>query len=145
MEKNDGGNFNIAVLKDTYYKDLEIEARIKALTGDEDQDGGLVWRYVDSKNYYIIRANPLENNIRLYKVVNGHRNQMESEDFKMSEGEWYTIKVINKDNRLDCFYNGEKVFSSSDATFTNPGLIGFWSKADAVTLFDDLKIKPLLN
>ncbi len=141
--KNEGDRFNICVQNKLTYQNLEMEVRIKPLEGEEDQGGGLVWRYRDAKNYYITRANPLENNFRVYKVVNGNRKQMQSANIKMTKGEWYTIKVVVTGNNVDCYYNGQKLLSHSDDTFPNAGLVGFWSKADAVSLFDDLKIKTL--
>lgn len=141
--KNEGDRFNICVQNKLNYQNLEMEVRIKALEGKEDQGGGLVWRYRDAKNYYITRANPLENNFRVYKVVNGNRRQMESVTLKMKTGEWYTIKVVTNGSCIDCYYNGQKLLSHSDETFPKAGLVGFWSKADAVSLFDDLKIKAL--
>jgi hypothetical protein len=141
MLSSDGSSFNIAVMKGLYYKNLQVEARVKAISGNEDQGGGLVWRYLDKNNYYIIRANPLENNIRLYKVVDGRRKQMESKEITIQTGEWFTIKVVVNNNKIDCYYNGEEVFNSSDDTFPGGGSVGFWSKADAVSLFDDLTIK----
>lgn len=141
--KNDGDQFNICVEIEQYYQDLEMEVRIKALEGNEDQGGGLVWRYQDKENYYIARANPLENNFRLYKVVNGNRKQLESAHVKMNRHEWFTLKVIMIGNHIECSYNGQKLIGYSDDTFHNKGLVGFWTKADAVSLFDDLKIKDL--
>jgi hypothetical protein len=141
MLSNHGSAFNIAVMKNLYYKNLQVEAKVKAISGNEDQGGGLVWRYLDKDNYYIIRANPLENNIRLYKVVDGRRKQMESKEIKIQTGEWFTIKVVVNNNKMDCYYNGDEVFSSLDDTFPGAGSVGFWSKADAVSLFDDLTIK----
>jgi hypothetical protein len=138
---NESSAFNIAVVKDLYYQNLELEAKVNAISGSEDQGGGLVWRYLDRNNYYIIRANPLENNIRLYKVVDGKRRQLESKEIIIETGEWYSIKVAANKNRVDCYYNGEKIFSSSDETFLGAGAVGFWSKADAVSIFDDLTIK----
>jgi hypothetical protein len=143
MESNTGSDFNIAVLTSERYQNVEIEARVKALGGEEDQGGGLVWRYVNVKNYYIIRANPLENNIRLYKVVNGSRKQMQSESASIKTGEWFTIKIKTQGDKIECYLNEEKVFSDTDNTFADAGRIGFWSKADAASLFDDLKIKVL--
>src|SRR5882672_4415748 len=141
--KSEGDRFNICVQNKLKYLNLEMEVRIKPLEGEEDQGGGLVWRYQDAKNYYITRANPLENNFRVYKVVNGNRKQMKSANIKMQKGEWYNIKVVMKGNNIDCYYNGQKLLSDTDDTFPNSGLVGFWSKADAVSLFDDLKIKAL--
>jgi len=141
--KNEGDKFNICVQNKLTYQNLEMEVRIKALEGREDQGGGLVWRYRDAKNYYITRANPLENNFRVYKVVNGNRKQMESANVSIKKGEWYNIKVIMTGNSITCYYNGQKLLSHTDDTFPNTGWVGFWSKADAVSLFDDLKIKVL--
>lgn len=141
--KSEGDRFNICVQNKLRFQNLEMEVRIKALEGEEDQGGGLVWRYQDAKNYYITRANPLENNFRVYKVVNGNRKQLKSANVKMQKGEWYTIKVVTSGNNIDCYYNGQKLLSYNDDTFPNGGLVGFWSKADAVSLFDDLKIKDL--
>jgi hypothetical protein len=141
--KNEGDNFNICVQNKLMYQNLEMEVRIKALEGQEDQGGGLVWRYVDSKNYYITRANPLENNFRLYKVVNGNRKQMKSANVTFKKDEWYTVKVLVSGHTIDCYLNGRKLLSHTDDTFPNAGLVGLWSKADAVSLFDDLKITPL--
>ncbi len=141
--KNEGDGFNICVQNKLKYQNLEMEVRIKALEGREDQGGGLVWRYVDSKNYYITRANPLENNFRVYKVVNGNRKQMESANVTFKKGEWYTVKIIMTGNSIDCYFNGQKLLSHTDDAFPTAGLVGFWSKADAVSLFDDLTIKAL--
>lgn len=143
MTNNNGHNFNIAVLKSRYYQNIEIEARIKALQGDEDQGGGLVWRYMNSRNYYIVRANPLENNMRLYKVVNNSRKQMQSVATTVKTGEWFTVKVRAQGDRIECYLNDALIISETDDTFPTPGLVGFWSKADAVSLFDDLKIGVL--
>jgi hypothetical protein len=90
-----------------------------------------------------MRVNPLENNVRLYRVVNGNRKQTQSENTRVKTGEWFTVKVKAQGDRIECFVNGELVLSDTDNTFPNPGLVGFWSKADAVSLFDDLKITLL--
>src|SRR5882757_697403 len=117
--KSEGDRFNICVQNKLKYLNLEIEVRIKPLDGEEDQGGGLVWRYQDAKNYYITRANPLENNFRVYKVVNGNRKQMKSANIKMQKGEWYNVKVVVNGNSIDCYYNGQKLLSHSDETFPN--------------------------
>jgi hypothetical protein len=143
MNKNGGKDFNIAVLRSHSYNNIEIEVRVKAISGTEDQGGGLVWRYIDSQNYYLVRANPLEHNIRLYKVVNGNRKQMKSKDIKMQTNKWFTIKVKTVNENIECFLDGEKMITDSDETFPSAGLVGFWSKADAVSIFDDLKIRVL--
>jgi hypothetical protein len=141
--KSKGEQFNICIQNKLYYQNLNMDVRIKPLEGKEDQGGGLVWRYHDAKNYYITRANPLENNFKVYKVVKGIRKEIKSAKVKIKPGDWYTLKVVMVGYTMDCYLNGQKLLSASDTTFPNAGQIGFWSKADAVTLFDDLEIKNL--
>jgi hypothetical protein len=141
--KNEGDMFNICVQNKLKYQNLEMEVRIKPLEGKEDQGGGLVWRYKDAKNYYITRANPLENNFRVYRVVNGNRKQLQSANVKFKPGEWYTVKVVTSGNAISCYFNGQKLLTITDDTYKDAGNVGFWSKADAVSLFDDFKITEL--
>ncbi len=141
--KNKGELFNICIQNRLKYQNLQIELTIKPVDGKEDQGGGLVWRYHDAKNYYLARANPLENNLKVYKVVKGIRKEIKSAKVKMKAGEWYTLKVVMIGYTLDCYLNGQKLMNATDKTFPNAGMIGFWSRADAISLFDDLKIKNL--
>lgn len=141
--ENSGYHFNLIVIEDADYADLELEVKIKAMSGKEDQGGGLIWRYQDPNNYYIVRANPLENNFRVYKLVDGKRKQLASADLKITAEEWHTIKIINVDDKIQCFYNEKLYLEVSDNTFKR-GKIGLWTKADAVTAFDDVKVKKIL-
>jgi hypothetical protein len=136
-----GYHFNLVVNNELEYKDVEISVRFKAVKGDEDQGGGPVWRFSDAGNYYIARANPLENNFRLYKVVNGRRIQLKSAEFEINTGEWYTLKIVMINNVIECYFNGELKLKTKDNTFEKAGKIGLWTKADAVTMFDDLTLK----
>ena len=142
-KENFGYHFSLAVLDNSNYKDLELSVKFKAIEGDEDQGGGSVWRYIDNNNYYIARANPLENNYRVYKVVNGNRKQLKSASFKVPTGEWHTLKIQMKGNLIKCYYDGEEYLEVKDDTFKDAGKIGLWTKADAYTCFDDLKVKSL--
>lgn len=141
--ENFGYHFNLAVIEDTDYSDFELEVEFKALTGEEDQGGGPIWRYQDPDNYYIARANPLENNFRVYKVVNGNRRQMGSSNLKVTTGKWHNIKIKNKGNKIQCYYDRRLYLEVNDNTFKK-GKIGLWTKADAVTAFDNIKIKEIL-
>jgi hypothetical protein len=137
-----GAVFNICVAQDTEYQDLEISVAFKAIRGKNDQGGGLVWRYQDASNYYIARVNPLEDNFRLYKVVAGKRIQLDTkEHLKVPAGEWHRIKVKQQGDHIECFLDGEKMLDAKDDTFQKAGKIGVWSKADAQTYFDDLKVR----
>ena len=139
--ENSGSCYNLLVLDKIAYKDFSASVKIKAITGEEDQGGGLVWRYIDKNNYYVARYNPLENNFRFYVVVNGNRKQLESTDNDIKQGEWFTMTIEMKGNKVICSLNGKTLIESTDDTFKSAGLIGFWTKADAVTYFDDLEIK----
>jgi hypothetical protein len=141
--KNKGEKFNICINNKLKYQNLQIEVRIKPMEGIEDQGGGVVWRYHDAKNYYLARANPLDNNLKVYKVVKGIRREIKSVKLKMKAGEWYTLKVAMIGYTLNCYLNDQKLLSATDTTFPNAGQVGFWSRSDAISLFDDLKIKDL--
>jgi hypothetical protein len=104
-----------------------------------------VWRYQDSNNYYIARANPLEDNFRVYKVVDGKRIQMDSARMKVTSGEWHTIKVIAREDQIQCIYDGQSNLEVKDDTFQESGRVGLWTKADAVTYFDDLEVRPIVR
>ncbi len=135
--------FNIVTNNTLSYKDVEISVRFKAVKGNGDQGGGPVWRYVDENNYYVARANPLENNYRLYKVVNGNRIQLKSANIKMTDGKWYNLKIVMKGNNIQCYFNGKPKLQATDNTFKNAGKIGLWTKSDAATWFDELNIQEV--
>ena len=141
--KNSGENFNILVMDNANFKDGVIKTSIKAVAGNEDQGGGLVWRYIDNNNYYIARFNPLEDNLRFYKVVKGVRTQLVSADYKVKSGEWFDMEIAVNENKITCSLNGDKLIETSDDTFPNSGKVGLWTKADAQTYFSHLSISPL--
>lgn len=136
-----GYHFSMAVHEREMYDDFELTVKFKGVKGREDQGGGPVWRYQDNNNYYIARANPLENNFRVYKVVNGNRIQIGSARLKVTSGEWHTIRVITRKEHIQCFYDGKLYLEVKDNTFQKEGKIGLWTKADAVTYFDDLEVR----
>jgi hypothetical protein len=134
--------FNLCVLEDSKYKDLELSVQFKAIRGKNDQGGGLVWRYQDANNYYICRMNPLEDNFRVYTVVAGKRTQLETkEGIKIPIDEWHTIKVEQKGDRIECYLDGTKYLEVKDSTFPDAGKVGLWSKSDAQTHFDKFEVR----
>lgn len=134
--------FNLCVVNDSSYKDLETSVAFKALQGKNDQGGGLVWRYQDANNYYIARMNPLEDNYRLYKVVAGKRIQLATkEDLKVPVGEWHKLSIQMKGEQIECSLDGKKWLEAKDGTFTKAGKVGLWTKSDARTEFDQLTVK----
>ncbi len=136
-----GSLFNLCIADKSKFTDLDLSVSFKAIAGKKDQGGGPVWRYQDADNYYIARMNPLEDNFRLYKVVAGKRLQLATVDVTAAEGKWHTIRVVQKGNRIQTWFNGKMHHDVKDDTFTEAGKIGLWSKADAQTAFDDIVVR----
>jgi hypothetical protein len=135
--------FNLCVLDDSAFADVEVSVAFKAVKGKIDQGGGVVWRYTDANNYYVARFNPLENNLRVYHVKDGKRTQIESaEKLTAKAGEWHTLKVRMTGEAVACSLNGKVEIEVKDATFAKPGKVGVWTKADAQTHFDDFQAAP---
>jgi len=132
--------FNLCVVQGASYADVRLSVAFKAVEGRIDQGGGLVWRYVDANNYYVCRANPLEDNLRIYRVIAGNRKQLASIDMEMPTGKWHTLTVTMKGD-LIVTELGETRLAVRDETFTRAGRIGLWTKADARTHFDALSVK----
>jgi hypothetical protein len=129
----------------TSIKNGFVEVRFKAISGSEDRAAGIVWRAKDADNYYVVRANALEDNVVLYKTVNGRRSSLDIVGRKGGYGvkapvpanRWHTLRVEFADARFNVVFNGTRVFAVDDTTFGEAGMIGLWTKADSVTVFDD--------
>lgn len=139
LARSSGPTFNIALVGETNYKDVDVSVSMKSVAGNTDQGGGLVWRAKDARNYYIARYNPLENNYRVYKVQDGRRSELQSANVQKSPG-WHSLRITMVGDRIECYYNDRKYLDVKDATFPGPGKIGLWTKADAQTHFDDLSV-----
>jgi hypothetical protein len=138
-----GPMFNLCVLDDAAFADVEISVAFKAVKGKTDQGGGVVWRYADANNYYIARFNPLEDNFRLYHVVEGKRTQIGGkEKLTAKAGEWHTLTARMVGEAVTCSLNGTVEVEAQDKTFAKPGKVGVWTKADAQTQFDDFQAAP---
>lgn len=135
-----GSTYNLAWTDEVPFQDGRIEVRVKSQTGREDQGGGPIWRVQDKDNYYVARWNPLEDNFRLYYVEGGDRRQLESASADLPADQWHTIAIEQRGNRITAFVNGRQMFETTDDTFTRPGGVGVWTKADAATSFDDLSL-----
>jgi hypothetical protein len=140
--------FNLLLADQSAYKDLDLRVRVRANTGKEDQGGGLVWRCKNDNNYYVCRINPLEPNYRVYKVVNGRRQQLQSTKVEPKTGQWYEVRATMVGDQITCYLDGKKCLEVRDDTFKDAGMIGLWTKADASSSFDDLTVAvppPLLQ
>lgn len=132
--------FPLAIFDQTA-KDAMVTVRFKAVSGEVDRAAGIALRLSDANNYYVVRANALEDNVRLYRVVAGKRIQFAGADVKVSSGAWHQLGLDLRGNRLEVFFNGKSLYSTSDATFAGPGRVALWTKADSVTHFDELIIR----
>jgi hypothetical protein len=136
--------FNLCVMQEGNYKDVELRVNFKAVKGDNDQGGGFVWRYQDAKNYYVARFNPLEDNYRFYHVIDGKRTQLVTkEEIKIPTGTWHALAVKHVGDKIECFLDGKKQLEAKDKTIQKPGKVGLWTKADAQTHFDDFRVTDL--
>jgi hypothetical protein len=131
---------------DTNIRDGFIAVKFKAVAGSEDRAAGLVWRARDANDYYVVRANALEDNVVLYKTVNGVRSALDivgrkggyGVDVSVPADRWLALRVEFKGNRFSVLYNGKQLFEVEDSTFSVAGKVGLWTKADSVTLFDEI-------
>jgi hypothetical protein len=124
------------------FRDGTLTVRLRANEGVIDQGGGLIWRARDNDNYYIARYNPLETNLRVYHVKEGKRTQLQdAPDIVVPAGEWATLSVTHIGDHIVVALDGVEKLNVHDNTFTEAGAIGFWTKADAATSFDDLTVE----
>lgn len=146
---NPNNHFNMAVNNEIELKNLKLSVKLKGLSGKYDQGGGLIWRFTDQNNYYVVRANPLENNVVLYKVENGKRSDLpllgKGKTYgvdvdKLGNG-WNKLSITVNNDLFTVSLNGKELFKVKDTTFTGAGKVGLWNKADAVTWFDDFEVK----
>jgi hypothetical protein len=133
--------FPLCIYEGLTAADVEVSVRFKPVSGTVDQAAGLVARYRDQDNYYIVRANALEQNVRLYKVARGKRQQFAGVDVKVPAKAWQTLAWEVKGTHFRVFLNDSLLFEADDRTFSGAGKVGLWTKADSVTSFDDLTVK----
>jgi len=133
--------FPLCVYDKVTARDVEVAVRFKAVSGKVDQAAGLVARFQDKDNYYIVRANALEDNVRLYRVVGGNRKQFAGKNVRVSANAWHTLKLTARGNHFTVFFDDTRLFEADDNTFPQPGEVGLWTKADSVTYFDNLTIE----
>ena len=129
--------YPVCLKNDTSVRDGMVEVRFKAISGKEDQAGGVVWRARDSNNYYVARANVLEDNVTIYQTVGGKRTEKKRTGVKVTSSEWHTLRVDFQGSHFIVTLDGRKAIDWDDETFKDAGKVGVWTKADSVTVFDD--------
>lgn len=131
------GDFPWCALKSASLADGHVEVKFKALSGRRDQAGGVMWRWKDSDNYYVARANALENNVSLYYTANGRRNTIKYIDAPVAKNTWHTLRVDFAGASIKVSLNGKTYIDVQDKRISGAGAVGMWTKADSVTAFDD--------
>jgi hypothetical protein len=129
--------FPVCFKNATNIKDGFVEVKFKPVGGKEDQAGGVIWRVQDANNYYMSRANALEDNVTIYHTINGKRVAFKNINTKVTSGVWHTLRADFEGNKFTVTFDGTKVIEATDASFANAGRVGVWTKADSVTEFDD--------
>ena len=135
--------FPLAIHAPTFPGDVEVTTRFKAISGKVDQAGGIAVRLADRNNYYLARANALEDNVHFFRVVAGRRQELAGADTKVASGVWHTLTLRAEGNRFSVSLNGKPLFSHTDKTFSAAGKVALWTKADSVTYFDTISIITL--
>jgi hypothetical protein len=145
LKQSGKATYPLALKQGTNVKDGFVEIKFKAVAGSEDRAGGVVWRAKDANNYYVVRANALEDNVVLYKTVNGVRSSLDIVGRKGGYGtkvavpanQWHTLRVEFAGPRFKVIFNGRALFEVEDNTFAEAGMVGLWTKADSITTFAD--------
>ena len=137
LKQSGDGDYPWCVKKDVSLKDGFVEVKFRPISGNEDQAGGLIWRWQDGDNYYIVRANALEDNVTIYHTVKGNRRAFKNVDMKVVPNQWHTLRVDFTGNQFKVTFDGKVAIEATDDTFKESGALGVWTKADSVTLFDD--------
>jgi hypothetical protein len=137
LKQSGEADYPVALKDDTNLKDGFVEVKFKPVSGKKDQAGGVVWRAKDANNYYIARANALEDNVTIYHTIKGKRVSFKNANTPVKSGEWHTLRVDFAGNKFTVRFDGKKVIEAMDENFAEAGKVGVWTKADSVTLFDD--------
>jgi hypothetical protein len=140
-----GDRSPLAILDNMALRDGDVSVRIKLVSGQAVQAGGLIWRYRDANNYYLARASALEQNVAVFKVQNGQRIRIlpgVKHDLPANGHGWAILKVSVRGNRFQVYLDHRRILQGADNTFSGPGGVGLWTVADSVTYFDDFRVYP---
>ena len=135
--------FPLAIYKPLSTANVAVQVRFKAVSGTVDRAGGIAVRLTTPDDYYVVRANALEDNVRFYRVVKGRREQLKSANVKVSANEWHTLALKAEGDRFTISFDGKDLYTATDKTFAGQGKVALWTKSDSVTRFDSVDIRPL--
>ena len=137
LKQSGSGAYPWAVKQDVQLENGFVEVKFKPISGRQDQAGGLVWRWKNGDNYYVARANALENNVSLYHTTGGSRKTIKYVDAPVPSAVWHTLRVEFSGGRIRVSLDGRNTIDLEDRAISGPGAVGVWTKADSVTAFDD--------
>jgi hypothetical protein len=135
--------FPLAVYEAISARNVDVVVRFKPVDGTVDQAGGIAVRLASPDDYYVVRANALEDNVRFYRVVHGRRQQIQSADLKVTANQWHTLGLRAEGDSFTVSFDDKPLFTARDSTFASPGKVALWTKSDSVTHFDTIAITPL--
>lgn len=136
LRQSGDATYPVCIKDDASLRDGFVEVKFKAVSGIEDQAGGVIWRCKDADNYYIARANALEDNVTIYHTIGGRRVSFKNTETKVTSGVWHTLRVEFSGDLFVVIFDSRKVIEARDASFVDAGRVGVWTKADSMTLFD---------
>ncbi len=140
LKQSGDADFPVCLATNVSFANGTLEVKFKPVKGEDDQAAGLVWRAKDARNYYVVRANALEGNVRIYKFVDGKRTQFGGVKQEVAGNRWHTLKLEAAGATFKVSLDGEQLFTAEDKTFSEAGAVGLWTKADSETLFDDFTV-----
>ena len=142
LKQSGAGDFPWCVMRDKSLADGFVEVKFKPTSGRDDQAGGLIWRWKDGDNYYVARANALENNVSLYYTEKGSRKTIKYVNAPVPGNMWHTLRAEFRDKHIRILLDGKAYIELDDAHIAGAGAVGVWTKADSITLFDDFAYGP---
>jgi hypothetical protein len=137
LKQSGEATYPVCLKDNTSLQDGFVEVKFKPVSGKDDQAGGVIWRAQDADNYYIARANALEDNVTIYHTIKGRRVSFKNVNMKVAPAAWHTLRVDFVANKFTVTFDDKKVIEATDDSFSGAGKVGVWTKADSVTLFDD--------
>jgi hypothetical protein len=135
--------FPLAVYQPISAKNVDVVVRFKPVAGSVDQAGGIAVRLTTPDDYYVVRANALEDNVRFYRVIKGRPEELKGANTKVASNQWHMLGLHAEGDRFTVSFDGKPLFTAEDKTFANAGKVALWTKADSVTYFDRISITPL--
>ena len=137
LKQSGQATYPVCLKNDTSVQNGFVEVKFKPVSGKQDQAGGVIWRAKDTNNYYVARANALEDNVTIYDTVGGRRTERKRVSAKVASNQWHTLRVDFQDQHFTVTFDGMKALEWDDEKFKDAAMVGVWTKADSVTLFDD--------